>query len=75
MVISYHSCQSTQKRSKWGEEKDRMFSLRRKRASGNVMLEPSPVLEEIKSLIKMELREWFSQRKAPPTKLPTCEKK
>lgn len=56
MVISYHSCPSALKRSKWGEEKDRMSSLRRKRVSGHVMLEPSPVFEEIKGLMKMELR-------------------
>lgn len=36
------------KRSKWGKEKYKPHSLRRKRTPGNVMLEPSPVLKQVK---------------------------
>lgn len=38
------------KSSKQGLEKYKLFSLRRKRILGRVMLEPSPVLKEIKTL-------------------------
>ena len=35
-----------------GKEKYKLYSVRRKRTSKNVMLEPVPVLKELKSLKK-----------------------
>ena len=37
------------KRSKWGEEKYKLHSVRRTRTPGNGMLEPSPVLKGVKA--------------------------
>lgn len=41
---------STVKRDRTGEEKYKLHNLRRKRAPGNVTMEPSPVLKEMKGL-------------------------
>lgn len=39
---------STMKKSEWDKEKNKMYGLKRKRRTENVMLEPKPVLKEIK---------------------------
>lgn len=59
------------KRSKWDKKKYKMCSLLRKRTPGDIMLEPSLVLKEIRSLKKDLMLNRISDL-VPSGQDPTC---
>lgn len=51
--MSGHLCRSPTKKNKTGQKEIKMYTLRRKRTLGNVMLEPSLMLKGTRSLKKV----------------------
>lgn len=61
-----HLCTSTMKKSKCGNRIKKMFSLRRKKAPENEMLEPRPVFKETRLLKKGLMLQGIKWHDPPP---------